>query len=201
MRDARCIASGSWRRGVSTCLHVWECPTHCGRAQRRGSMRSNPKRSCTGPCPYCLPSLSCQHLPRQLVDILNRYNIDDIVVQLSRRPHFILQAAAPRRQTAGTSAFLGQDKSQADRIEAPITEHAAASLLFRMSKAFRPSLSPVRDLGDDVGAPSAFWPVVPLHTGLKTVEPSKHSPLWKVVGRSRKPSAKHSHPHMDIEAG
>eukprot|EP00439_Symbiodinium_sp_Y106_P039187 s5390_g4.t2 len=93
------------------------------------------------------------------------------------------KAAAPRRQTAGTSAFLGQDKSRADRIE-----------------AVPPSLSPVGDLGDDVGAPSAFWPVVPLHTGLKAVEPSKHSPLWKVVGRSRKPVAKHSHPHMDIEA-
>ncbi|CAE7340387.1 unnamed protein product [Symbiodinium pilosum] len=92
------------------------------------------------------------------------------------------QAIAPR---GGSSAFL--DKASPGSIEVP-----------------RPSLAPIGDLSDDVGSTHAFWPVATLHGDpvhrLHGERHLKHSPLWKVVGRSRKTSVKRVRPHMDIEA-
>jgi len=39
-----------------------------------------------------------------------------------------------------------------------------------------------------------------VHTDMQPLATSKHSPLWKVLGRSRKSAVNRVHPHMDIEA-
>ncbi|CAE7247877.1 unnamed protein product [Symbiodinium natans] len=91
-----------------------------------------------------------------------------------------LTQAAPPRRAGASSGFLGQDRPDTDQLEAT-----------------QPSLGPIGDLGSDVGSPRSFWPIAPVHADRAVL---KHSPLWKVVGRSRKPSVKREHPHMDIEA-